>query len=128
MLLPGVDTTVTLRRREFEAMIAPRLDDSISALEAAMASAGLRSGDLAAILLVGGSSRIPLVGDMLRDRFGPLVAVDVDPLYAVARGAALAAGGGAPAASPAPPPTAAEPTAAAPLAAEPTEPCRPLRP
>ena len=72
-------------------MIAPRIEDSISALETAVASAGLTPGQLDTVLLVGGSSRIPLVGRMLRDRFGELVAVDVDPLYAVARGAAIAA-------------------------------------
>ena len=91
VLLPGVEATVPLSRRQFEAMIAPRIEDSISALDTAVASAGLTPGQLDTVLLVGGSSRIPLVGRMLRDRFGALVAVDVDPLYAVARGAAIAA-------------------------------------
>ena len=92
VLLPGVDTTVSLNRVQFEAMITPRLEDSISALEAAISSVGADASQLSAVLLVGGSSRIPLVSSLLRQRFGSLVAGDIDPLYAVARGAALAAG------------------------------------
>ncbi|MCC6438974.1 MAG: Hsp70 family protein [Acidimicrobiales bacterium] len=92
VLLPGIDTTISLTRVQFEAMITPRLEDSISALDAAIASAGVRPDELNAVLMVGGSSRIPLVSQMLTKRFGGLVAGDIDPLYAVARGAALAAG------------------------------------
>ncbi len=91
VLLPGVDTTVPLDRAQFESMITPRLEDTIAALEAAISSAGTDANQLSAVLLVGGSSRIPLVGQLLRQRYGSLVAGDIDPLYAVARGAALAA-------------------------------------
>ena len=91
VMLPGVDTTVVLQRSEFEHMISPRIDDSVLALHTALGAAGVGAEQLAAVLLVGGSSRIPLVGSMLRERFGPIVATDVDPLYAVARGAAIVA-------------------------------------
>jgi formylglycine-generating enzyme required for sulfatase activity/actin-like ATPase involved in cell morphogenesis len=92
VLLPGVDTTVNLQRPQFEAMITPRIEDTLTALDAAIASAGIGRDQLHAVLLVGGSSRIPLVSTKLQERFGSLVAGDIDPLYAVARGAALAAG------------------------------------
>ncbi len=90
VLLPGVDTTLTLTRPEFENMIRPKIDDSITSLESALASAGV-SGNETTIVLVGGSSRIPLIREELEHRFGPVVANDVDPLYAIARGAAVAA-------------------------------------
>jgi molecular chaperone DnaK len=92
VMLPGVDTTVVIQRADFEHMIAPRIDDSVLALNTALGAAGVGTEQIGAVLLVGGSSRIPLVGTMLRERFGPIVASDVDPLYAVARGAAIVAG------------------------------------
>jgi formylglycine-generating enzyme required for sulfatase activity len=92
VMLPGVDTTVVIHRADFEHMIAPRIDDSVLALNTALGAAGVGNEQIGAVLLVGGSSRIPLVGAMLRERFGPIVASDVDPLYAVARGAAIVAG------------------------------------
>ncbi|MEA3214476.1 MAG: hypothetical protein QOJ19_632 [Acidimicrobiia bacterium] len=92
VLLPSADTTVSLTRRQFERMIEPRIADTIRSLEAAVASAHISERELTSVLLVGGSSRIPLVADMVRSRFGSIVAVDIDPLYAVARGAAIEAG------------------------------------
>ena len=92
VLLPGVDTTVTLERARFEEMIAPRVDDTVAALESAISSARLSVRDLDHVVLVGGSSRIPLIKRKLTERFGPLVATDVDPLFAVAIGAAITAG------------------------------------
>ena len=98
VLLPGVDTTLTLTRPEFENMIRPKIDDSIASLESALSSAGVQGGDTT-IVLVGGSSRIPLIREELVHRFGNVVASDVDPLYAIARGAAVAAAGESPMAS-----------------------------
>jgi molecular chaperone DnaK len=54
-------------------------------------SAGLTEADLAAVLLVGGSSRIPLVTELLSAGLGRPVAVDADPKATVAIGAALSA-------------------------------------
>ena len=91
VLLPGVDMTLTLTRPEFESMIRPKIDDSISSLESALASAGVDGSDTT-IVLVGGSSRIPMIRHELEHRYGSVVANDVDPLYAIATGAAVAAG------------------------------------
>ena len=103
VLLPGVDTTISLERWQLEAMIRPRIEESLRSLDAAISSAGISPTGLTAVLLVGGSSRIPLVRSILREQYGDRVARDVDPLYAVARGAAVAAGSGrSDAAGPAP--------------------------
>ena len=91
VLLPGVDMTLTLTRPEFENMIRPKIADSISSLEAALGNAGIEGSD-ATIVLVGGSSRIPMIRHELELRYGQVVANDVDPLYAIATGAAVAAG------------------------------------
>ena len=88
VLLPGVETAVELGRDLFESMIGPRIDDTVTALEAALSSAGLTKDDLHAIVLAGGSSRIPLVSATVVRRLGRPLATDIDPLFAVAIGAA----------------------------------------
>ena len=90
VLLPTVQTEVRLTRGEFEAMIRPTLTDTVSALTRALRSADVAPADLHAVLLVGGSSRIPLVGELVSREIGRPVAVDVHPKHAVALGAALA--------------------------------------
>lgn len=93
VLLPGIQTEVRLTRGEFETMIRPTLEGTISALNRALRSADLSSDDLTAVLLVGGSSRIPLVAEMVGAELGRPVAVDAHPKHAVALGAALLAAG-----------------------------------
>jgi len=90
VLLPELRTQTRLVRAEFEAMIRPALEETIVALRRAVSSAGLRPDDLSAVLLVGGSSRIPLVSQLVSDELGRPVAVDADPKTAIAMGAALA--------------------------------------
>lgn len=90
VLLPGVQTEVRLTREEFENKIRPLLGDTIQALRRALRSAGVEPADLRAVVLVGGSSRIPLVARMVSEELGRPVAVDVHPKQAIALGAALA--------------------------------------
>ncbi|GAA4946568.1 Hsp70 family protein [Actinoplanes utahensis] len=93
VLLPNVATEVRLTRAEFEAMIRPALYGSVDALKRAVRSAGCEPDALDAILLVGGSSRMPLVAQTVTSEFGRPVAVDAHPKHAVALGAAWLAGG-----------------------------------
>ena len=106
VLLPELRTQTRLVRAEFEAMIRPALEETIVALRRAVSSAGLRPDDLSAVLLVGGSSRIPLVSQLVSDELGRPVAVDADPKTAIAMGAALAISPQPQAARQAPPPAA----------------------
>jgi len=92
VLLPNVQTTVRITRAEFEAAIRPAIAQAIAALQRAIASAGVEPAELDSILLAGGSSRIPLVAEMLTGELGRPVAVDSHPKHVVALGAALAAG------------------------------------
>ena len=91
VLLPNVQTEVRLTRSEFEAMVRPTLSDTIDALKRALRSAGIEASELDKVLLVGGSSRIPIVAQMVSAALDRPVAVDTDPKFAVASGAALAA-------------------------------------
>jgi molecular chaperone DnaK len=93
VMLPGTHTEVRLGRAEFEDMIRPSVGETVEALRRAIDSAGLTPADLDAVLLVGGSSRIPLISQMVSAELGRSIAVDADPKAVVASGAALAARG-----------------------------------
>src|SRR5690606_3531575 len=67
------------------------IHETIAALMRAVRSAGLEVTDIARVLLVGGSSRIPLVAQMVREATGVPIALDAHPKHAIALGAALAA-------------------------------------
>lgn len=88
VLTPIGQGTVRLHRTEFEAMIRPSVEETVGALLRAIGSAGMSPEQLTAVLLVGGSSRIPLVAQMVSEHLGRPVAVDADPKNAIAKGAA----------------------------------------
>jgi len=88
--LQGLSTTYRITRSEFEAMIDAAVELTIEATGHALRSAGVSAGDLAAIVLVGGSSRIPLVSQKLEHAFKCRIAVNTHPKHEVALGAALA--------------------------------------
>jgi molecular chaperone DnaK len=92
VILPGISTDVRLTREELESDIRPTIMATVDVFEHALATAGVATADLTAVLLVGGSSRIPLVTEVIRARLGVPVTVDAHPKYAVCLGAAIAAG------------------------------------
>jgi molecular chaperone DnaK len=91
VLLPQVQSEVRLTRAEFEDMIRPQITETVEALRRALASAGIVPADLDAVLLVGGSSRIPLVARLLEAELGRPVVVDPEADTTIALGAALCA-------------------------------------
>jgi molecular chaperone DnaK len=110
VLLPNLSTEVRLTRAELEAMVRPALHDSIEALKRALRSARVAPEQLHSVLLVGGSSRMPIVAQLVGAELGRPVAVDAHPKHAVALGAAWLASGQ----SAAPVPAAAGPAAVPP--------------
>ncbi len=91
VLLPNLQTEVRLTRSEYEQMVRPALADTITAMNRALRSAEVKPDDVTAVLLVGGSSRTPLVAEMVSSVLGRPVAVDAHPKYGVALGAAITA-------------------------------------
>ncbi|MET0780883.1 MAG: Hsp70 family protein [Microbacterium sp.] len=83
-------TTVRLTRSEFEEMIEDGVERTIEVLAHALETADVDSADLDAILLTGGSSRIPRIAELLSERFDRPIAIDADPKAIVALGAARA--------------------------------------
>ncbi len=88
VLLPGRHTEVRLTRAELEAMLRPAIEETVAATTRALRTAGLQPSDLKAVVLVGGSSRIPLVAQLVTSALGRPVALDTDPKHAIALGAA----------------------------------------
>ncbi len=84
--LPGTNTIVRLTRGEFEDTIRPLLLETVGSFRRSLESAGCDPQDLAAVLLAGGSSRIPLVAELLAADLGRPVAVNADPKQIVAMG------------------------------------------
>jgi len=85
--LPGITTSIRLTRPELEELIAGPLQDTLDATHRALRSAGVEASDLATVVLVGGSSRIPLVSHLLQSEFGVRTAMDTHPKHDVALGA-----------------------------------------
>jgi len=92
VVLPNTTTEVRITRAELEAMVRPALQDTVGALKRALASAGVADA-VHAVLLVGGSSRMPIVSQLVSSELGFPVAVDAHPKHAVALGAAWIASG-----------------------------------
>jgi len=78
-----------ISREEFEEMIRPLIESTLDCVSRAMSDAGKKPGDLDAILLVGGSTRIPLVFQVLEERTGVTPRHDIHPDLCVSLGAGV---------------------------------------
>ena len=78
-------------REEYEAMIRPLIDSTLESVSKALQDARLMPRAVDAILLVGGSTRTPLVSTLLRERTGLDPRQDVHPDLCVALGAGVLA-------------------------------------
>jgi molecular chaperone DnaK len=78
-----------LTRSQLEHMCQPLVARSFDVCEDAMKAAGLRPTQLDNVILVGGSTRIPLLQRMVAEYFGREPMVNIDPDLVVAQGAAL---------------------------------------
>jgi molecular chaperone DnaK (HSP70) len=89
--LPSGPISVRLTRTELEAAIQRPLEQTVEALRRTLRGADVEPSDLHAVLLVGGSSRIPLVNQLVTSALGRPTIVTSDPKGGVAEGAARAA-------------------------------------
>lgn len=81
-----------LTRAKFESMVMDILERSIPPCRQALEDAGLKSSQIDEVVLVGGSTRIPKVQEMVRQFFGKEPHKGVNPDEVVALGAAVQAG------------------------------------
>ena len=83
---------VTLTRAKFNELTAHLVEATMGPVRQAMSDAGLKAGDLAKVLMVGGSSRIPAVQEAVKNFTGKEPFKGINPDECVAMGAALQAG------------------------------------
>ena len=83
---------IKITRSKLESLVADLLKRSIDPCKTALKDAGLSSGDVDEIILVGGQTRMPKVQQMVKDFFGKEPKKDLNPDEAVAMGAAIQAG------------------------------------
>jgi len=91
-LLPGVDFSEQVTRAKFEELCADLFRQTLVPVEKVLEDAGVSKGEVSEVVLVGGSTRIPKVGALLKRFFGKEPNRSVDPDEAVAFGAAVQAG------------------------------------
>lgn len=92
--MPEPFTDVLVTRAELEALVRPALLRSVELLSRTVAAAGLSPAQLVGIYLVGGSSRLPLVGSMIAEKLGVVPASLDQPETAVALGTHHVSGDG----------------------------------
>ena len=83
---------VTLTRAKFNELTGHLVDATMGPVRQAMSDAGLKPSDLAKVLMVGGSSRIPAVVEAVKTFTGSEPFKGINPDECVAMGAALQAG------------------------------------
>lgn len=83
---------MTLSKTKFEELIGDLVERSIEPCKKALKDAGMSPSDLDQVLLVGGSTRVPLVVKKVEEFFGKKPNAGINPDEAVAMGAAVQAG------------------------------------
>lgn len=85
------DKDISINKNDFNQLIKPFVDKTIDSCKKAMKDAGLAKGDINEIIMVGGSTRVPLVNEMVSSYFCKPVNNSVNPDEVVALGAAIQA-------------------------------------
>lgn len=81
-----------LTRSKFDQLIESIVDRTIEKSKSALSSSGLKASDINEVLLVGGSSRIPLVQEKLEKLFGKKPSKSLNPDTCVSTGATIQGG------------------------------------
>lgn len=84
-----LDTTIEIKRSEFEEIISPLIDRTVDFTTELIAKNKLASSDLITILMVGGPTYIPILRKRIKREISQNINVTINPMTAVAIGAAL---------------------------------------
>ncbi|MDH5559394.1 MAG: Fe-S protein assembly chaperone HscA [Deltaproteobacteria bacterium] len=85
----GIKTKYSLSQKEFEEEIRPKVEETLAHVKEALHDAELTAGDIEEVVMVGGSSRIPLVRHLVEAFFGIKPHIRINPEQVVAIGAAI---------------------------------------
>ncbi len=89
--IAGVPSFHAVSRTEFDAMIDGHVRRTLDIARGVLADAGMTVSEIQGVVLVGGSTRVPLVRTSVADMLGKPPLTDIDPDEVVALGAALQA-------------------------------------
>ncbi len=89
VFLPGGEREVRVTRDELDAMVRSSLTETVEVLRRTLVAADVDAAEVDSVVLVGGSSRMPLVAQLVSEELGRPVTVAAEPTHAVALGAAL---------------------------------------
>ena len=87
-----VHLDISISRAKFDELTKDLVDETRKPVEDALSDAGLKSSDIDKVLLVGGSTRIPAVQDLVKNLVGKEPQRDINPDESVALGAAIQGG------------------------------------
>ena len=87
-----VHLDISITRAKFDELTKDLVDATKKPVEDALSDAGLKSADIDKVLLVGGSTRIPAVQDLVKNLVGKEPQRDINPDESVALGAAIQGG------------------------------------
>ncbi|MGQ0465695.1 MAG: Hsp70 family protein [Sporichthyaceae bacterium] len=90
--IPGLQTRVRITREELSKRLMKPLSAGRVALREALKAANTELGEVAAVLIVGGTTRLPIFATVVCEQFGPEAQAkrDIDPILAIAAGASMA--------------------------------------
>jgi len=80
---------ITVNRKDFDALIAPKIDESIQATRETLEKAGLSPHDVERVVFVGGPAQYKPLRDKVAFELGISPSTEVNPMTAVAEGAAV---------------------------------------
>jgi molecular chaperone DnaK len=80
---------IPLSRAQVEQIVWPQIERSIELCRKVLSDHGYGAQDVSKIVLIGGPSRMPIVRERVPDELGLAVNLEIDPMTAVARGAAI---------------------------------------
>lgn len=83
---------MTLTRAKFEDLVEDLVESTLDPVHKALKDAGLKKDDIDKVIMVGGSTRIPMVYDLVKKELGKDPSREVNPDEAVAMGAAIQGG------------------------------------
>lgn len=76
-------------RADVEGLVSEKIEQSIALCRKVIADHGYTTDDVERVVLIGGPSRMPIVRERVPGALGVAASLDVDPMTAVARGAAI---------------------------------------